>query len=183
MELSYETIRKIHRNEKKSSSSLFKIEDGFFDELGEYLESELEKIKEKAMDIDSFSEEMRKFQNIKKMLEEISSIRLKKILRKAIVALGDEEYEVFELEEKENEIFLKLVSVLREYRALWLSAGKEKKPKREESTVKVKFLSSIPAFVGQDLKEYGPFKEGDVANLPRSLASILLAKGLAKEVE
>lgn len=40
-----------------------------------------------------------------------------------------------------------------------------------------KFVHAVPRFVGPDLKEYGPFEEGDVAELPPEIAEALINKG------
>ncbi len=59
-------------------------------------------------------------------------------------------------------------------------------PKPEESSpdlVQVIFKKSIPSIVGIDLRVYGPFKEGDVALIPRKNAVALEAKGYVEVVE
>ena len=48
--------------------------------------------------------------------------------------------------------------------------------------VKVEFMADTPKFVGRDLESYGPFKKGDVAELPKDIADILLRKGRLKTV-
>jgi hypothetical protein len=42
----------------------------------------------------------------------------------------------------------------------------------------VRFLDSIPQFLGIDLKTYGPYKVEDVAAIPRRNATILSQKGI-----
>jgi len=37
----------------------------------------------------------------------------------------------------------------------------------------------VPAFVGADMKEYGPFRKGQLIELPAETAEILLARKLA----
>lgn len=46
----------------------------------------------------------------------------------------------------------------------------------------VKFLVSIPKFLGKDMKVFGPFNEGDTAKLPNQIANILIKKGRAEEI-
>lgn len=48
----------------------------------------------------------------------------------------------------------------------------EAKPEKKYSTVM--FLDDLPAFIGEDLKEYGPFTKGDVATLPPGIVSFLM---------
>lgn len=47
----------------------------------------------------------------------------------------------------------------------------------------VKFLQPIEQFVGKELELYGPFDTNDSAYLPADIASILVTKGSALEVE
>ncbi len=43
----------------------------------------------------------------------------------------------------------------------------------------VRFLQIVPKFVGKELETYGPFQEGDIADLPMEIAEILILKGKA----
>jgi len=45
--------------------------------------------------------------------------------------------------------------------------------------VKVRFLKEIPAIVGADMKTYGPFKEGEIAELPKPNAEALIKQEVA----
>ena len=47
---------------------------------------------------------------------------------------------------------------------------------------RVKFLKSLPAFVGQDLKTIGPFEEGEEIEVPRDVAEILIKNDAAEEM-
>jgi DNA replication initiation complex subunit (GINS family) len=47
----------------------------------------------------------------------------------------------------------------------------------------IRFLKSIPAIMGADMKSYGPFVAEDVASLPPQNAQILVKQGLAVMVE
>ncbi len=46
----------------------------------------------------------------------------------------------------------------------------------------VKIISDIPSFVGTDLKEYGPYKPGDVVSLPEKIAQLFLSRKLGENV-
>jgi DNA replication factor GINS len=54
-------------------------------------------------------------------------------------------------------------------------------PRTHRSTVR--FIKSIPAIMGADMKSYGPFVAEDVASLPPQNAQILVKQGLAVLVE
>jgi DNA replication initiation complex subunit (GINS family) len=59
----------------------------------------------------------------------------------------------------------------------------EPKPADEyDIKVKVRFKGAVPKFVGKKMELYGPFKEGDEADLPRVIANILVNKKRAEEI-
>jgi len=45
--------------------------------------------------------------------------------------------------------------------------------------VKVRFLKYLPSIIGADMKVYGPFEEGSVAELPKVNADVLVKQGIA----
>ena len=49
--------------------------------------------------------------------------------------------------------------------------------------IKVKFTAQVPEFVGKRLETYGPYKEGDIDELPQIIANILLNENRAKKLE
>lgn len=54
---------------------------------------------------------------------------------------------------------------------------KRNSPQIEAGEKKVKFLVSVPKFVGKDMTIFGPFNPGDTTNLPEDVAAILEKKG------
>jgi DNA replication initiation complex subunit (GINS family) len=46
----------------------------------------------------------------------------------------------------------------------------------------VRILSEIPSFVGTDLKEYGPYKTGQVVDLPSKIAQLFVSRKLGEKV-
>jgi DNA replication initiation complex subunit (GINS family) len=56
---------------------------------------------------------------------------------------------------------------------------KDEKGPVVEELLMVKFLAEVPKFYGPSLEIYGPFKAGDIANLPKIIANILLHKKVA----
>ena len=46
----------------------------------------------------------------------------------------------------------------------------------------VKIISDIPSFVGTDLKEYGPYKPGEIVELPEKIAQLFLSRKLGENV-
>ena len=52
----------------------------------------------------------------------------------------------------------------------------------EEGYTYVKIVSEVPEFMGTDLETYGPFEEGDEAEIPDDNAEILVNRGNAEEM-
>jgi len=46
--------------------------------------------------------------------------------------------------------------------------------------MRVRIRADTPQFLGEDLKEYGPFRAGDVADLPPQAARVLIRHGYAE---
>jgi hypothetical protein len=49
--------------------------------------------------------------------------------------------------------------------------------------VEVRFISEVPEFRGTDLDVYGPFDEGEIVEIPKDNADILVNRGNAEFVE
>ncbi|MBD3313857.1 hypothetical protein GF345_05435 [Candidatus Woesearchaeota archaeon] len=47
-------------------------------------------------------------------------------------------------------------------------------------TVKVRFLSPVPEFVGPELEIYGPYEQDETENLPEKVVDVLVEKGRAR---
>src|SRR3989338_7510311 len=56
-----------------------------------------------------------------------------------------------------------------------------KEEKTENSIPKITFLKSVERFVDEDLNYYGPFAPGDIAEIPSTVAAILIEQGKAKQ--
>ena len=61
-------------------------------------------------------------------------------------------------------------------------ADKEIKNGIRKDTKLVRFVKPVPKFIGEELEEYGPFEEEDIANLPGEIADVLISKGRAEEI-
>ncbi len=180
MELSYDEIRRIHRLEK-STAKLVKVDPEFYSDLQEFL------VEAKAEYLDSLkdfsSTKARDFTNLKKMAEEIFALRTKKLLNSSLVASRTGEEEDSGMAAQEKKAFMEMLSVLEKHNRLLGSIFSEKKggdANRDLNTLSVEILSDIPAFVGADMKEYGPFRKGGTARLPVKIARLLSTQKLVK---
>lgn len=54
--------------------------------------------------------------------------------------------------------------------------------KISDEEILVKFLSSVPKFLGKDKQVFGPYDQGKIVSLPSSLVAILLKKGKVQKV-
>ena len=179
--LTYEALREIQRNEK-SSEKLFELEEEFYNAFNGYIEQR-QKSQEESSTIE--------IQNAKNILRDIIDRREKKILNQALrAARTQEKIDKGPMTEKEQELYEALVNVLNEYR-VELNGENGTKPTEEaeeveeEDTgkVKIKLLEDLPAIVGADFEDYGPFRAGDVVELPRENAEIFLKKEKAETAE
>ena len=50
----------------------------------------------------------------------------------------------------------------------------------QEPRISVKLLMPLPEFLGRDMEIYGPFKEGDVAQISETVAKVLVEKNAAQ---
>jgi DNA replication factor GINS len=55
--------------------------------------------------------------------------------------------------------------------------------RREITNTALIILTDIPQIIGDDLKQYGPFKSGEVVFLPQRSAELLLKQGTVRKLE
>ena len=163
---------------EKNTSKLVEVEDDFIDSLSVFVEGEKRKY---LASLKNFSaSDAREFTNLKRIVEEIFLMREKKILNKALVAAHTKEVNDEKMAVEEKEIFRKLLRVIEEYSSFYESIFWEKE-KKESLLVSLKMLKDVPTFVGTDMKEYGPFSEGQVVELPSKIARLFLTRKIAEE--
>jgi len=186
MKLDYDELRRIYRLEK-NTSKLVELPEDFYNSLNEFVGSEKKKYLSSLKDLSA--SKAKDFTNLKKMLEEFFGIRQKKLLNQALIALHTGEFEDAKLALQEKELFKTLISVLQKHQALFeeifANNVSESREKKDLNFVRVKILRTVPAFMGSDMKEYGPFSESQASSLPYKVAKLLIAKNLAEleEVE
>ena len=112
MKLSYELIRKLHRQENESVD-LIRIDEDFFDALPEYIQEEKDKLQDMKNSLDDSI--VRKLNNIKSMLEDIIYSREKKIINKAIMKTKNNEEDTKNMTLEEQKIYYKIVNLLLSY--------------------------------------------------------------------
>jgi DNA replication factor GINS len=168
----------------------------FYRKIGEYLR----RIKEEDKVLDKKSVKVNLLThealNVERMLEDLLEVRYRKII-KTVTKTQKLPVESLTFEEaKMCETFADFTKSYRKF-ADNLMQGQisesikviikveanstEVSPVHKRSTIR--FLKSIPAIMGADMKSYGPFVAEDVASLPPQNAQILVKQGLAVLVE
>jgi DNA replication initiation complex subunit (GINS family) len=178
MKLSYELIRKIHRQEKESVE-LIRIDEDFFDSLPEYVQEEKDKLQDMKNSLDDSV--VRKLNNIKSMLEDIIYSREKKIINKAIMKTKNNEDDTKNMTLEEQKIYYKIVNLLISYQKFVkgpFDGSEQEKPKN----IKLKILQDVPKFIGTDMQEYGPFGKDEEIEIIDPIAKIFIKKGIAQSI-
>jgi DNA replication initiation complex subunit (GINS family) len=166
--LTFETLSRISR-EEKASAGLTKLPDGFFEGVANYLLNKAQASEGK--------EDAWEFDNAKIVLGDILKARERKILLSAL-GFVDSGVSPANIAPEEKQFFDRTASSIMDFR----SERKSLLESRHKKAV-LAFLGSVPKFVGTDLKNYGPFGKGDIANIPEELSNVLVEKGAAKKIE
>jgi DNA replication factor GINS len=167
--ITFELIRRIQREEQKSPK-LTKMPENFYQNVNSYLQQKRKLIEkeEKKIGVET--------KNVERLIEDIYNRRERKILNLALIFVRTS-IQPENLTDGERVFFDQLTEVITKRRVDILSSTFELKPAQKT----VIFKEDIPQFIGSDLKEYGPFKKGDDAEIPLENAKILIEKGIAEE--
>jgi len=171
--ITYELIRRIQREEEKQPK-LIKLPENFYSNISNYL---MQKKRIAAAKTDR--KETLEVKNAERLIEDIFNRRERKILNHAIInaraGMGTEN-----LTEEEEKFYSQIVQAIKERRMNILRKILEQSETKEGMVI---FKQETPAFVGADMLNYGPFREGDVAKIPEDNKRILLEKGIVEELE
>lgn len=183
--MNYDDLRRIYRLEK-NTSKLVRVEKNFFSELKEFIENErksyLESLKE-----GEFSK-AKDFINLKKLVQEILSLREKKLLNTALISSRTNEFFDSNLTDEELKTLKKIVQILEEHKAAFNQIfSEQKKPEKKTqgkdlNKVSLRILKEVPSFIGIDMKEYGPFSAEQTIELPLKTAELLVERKLAERI-
>lgn len=169
--ITFELIRKIQREEQKSPK-LTKLPENFYQNVSNYLQQKrilIEKMEDRMASIE--------IKNIERLIEDIFEIRERKILNQSLIAVRSR-MPVDTLTDEEKIFFDQIVYGLKQRREEVLKPLMHHEEKVEVSVV---FKEDVSAFVGADMKTYGPFNKGDVAKLPEENIKILREKNIVEE--
>ncbi len=192
--LSFEQLREIHRTER-SKPIVQSLSAGFWKEVADYIFRKMKKYEELRKNTSRFTDKVlakfeRELRNAARVIVELYALRERKIILLAWSEVAtDEKTDVRALTIEEKDFFTKMVSVMKGTRSEVLDralAGEEAKlPTKSEETLetdlKVEIVEDVQSFMGTDLNLYGPYSPGDVVQLPKKYAKLLLEKGKAKQ--
>lgn len=171
--ITYELIRKIQREEEKQPK-LTKLPDDFYSKIGNYLIQKKRMSATKSDRKDTFE-----VKNVERLIEDIFSRRERKILNHAIISARTG-ITTENLTEEESKFHSQILQSLKERRMNLLKKILEQSETKEGMVI---FKQETPEFVGADMLNYGPFKQGDIAKIPEDNKKILLEKGIVEEIK
>lgn len=207
--ITYETLFEALRIEK-NRDDLQDLHKTFFEDTLQYLREKQQIFDESLVKEDLFSATEREktsteLSNIKKIMKEIYERREKKIISMALNKSRTKSniIDTSKLLKEESMFFQQIVDVLDSFRTGIIlnmfdlkqpfieqpkmekqeeASGEEKTESVQKETKLVRFMHSVPKFIGKELEAYGPFEEEDMAALPNEIADVLISKGRAEEV-
>lgn len=189
---------------EKERADLQKLDENFFKYLVEFLKEKNNLLNESAVESPEEKKNLeRQLENIKKLLMDLYGKREKKISGLALDKSRTKStiVDTSTLLKEEKQFFDDLIKLFDLYRKgiLFnifdgkLPTVEEKKesqpaevPEQKDEIKKnkkmIRFTNAVPKFVGEELEEYGPFEEEDIAHLPIKIADLLVSKGRAEEM-
>jgi len=168
----YELLRKEKYNEQ-----LQLLPKNFFKEITEYFQDK-KKMTEKENDMfsDAIIKTKKQYENAISVLREIITRRQKKVISMALIAaksgiskrdaenMSDDEQKLFEIIVKELETKEKRIDEI-------ISGQYGEKDLKNQL---VRFKQDTSEFLDMNENKLGPFKTGDIANIPKEIANILI---------
>jgi DNA replication factor GINS len=167
--ITFDLIRRIQREEQRSPK-LAEIPENFYDAAMSYINQKRQ--------IGEDRKGVLEVKSIERLIEDIFDRRERKIVT-AAVNTARTNIQPENMIEEEKDFFDLVAATIRQRREAKLrTMFTVEKGEKEDLLV---FKDSVPEFVGSDMKNYGPFKKGDIAKLPDENAKILIEKGLVEQ--
>jgi DNA replication initiation complex subunit (GINS family) len=166
--ITFDLIRKIQREEQRIPK-LTKLPPSFYKNVRAYLQHKKGMTnRKKAMES----------KNIERLVEDIFNRRERKVFNLALIAARTS-IPPENLSDEEREFFDQVVYIIKTRRGKLMGPLLDKEP--AEQTGLVIFKEEVNAFVGADMKNYGPFNKGDIAKLPDENKKVLLKQKVVDE--
>ena len=186
--VTYPEIFEILRKEKYSDK-LQELGKNFLDDVSLYLKEKRALLEREREERPSFFNETlertkKQLDNAKIMLRDLFMLREKKIVEIALIAskTGISKTDMNSMLENEKELFEAVFEKIKKSEEKLISIIDGVK-RIDDENILVKFKAEIPKFVDLSGSELGPFKERDVANLPKKIAEALIKNKIVEVVE
>jgi DNA replication factor GINS len=166
------------------SVELEKLQPDFYSRVAGYVK----KLKEEGRMLDKKTVKAKllrvEMRNVKRMVRELIQTRYEKLVRKTIKG----ETLTSDVFTAEEEKIYGGVSLLTEAHQGFIKHILHGNLPNQDARIRhkravLRFLKTVPAIVGSDMKTYGPFQAEDVAALPIENAKILVKRGVAEKAE
>jgi DNA replication initiation complex subunit (GINS family) len=177
----YELLRKEKYNEQ-----LQLLSKGFFKEIAEYFQDK-KKFTEKTDDIfsDAIIKSKKQYENAIAVLREILTRRQKKVINLALIAAksGISKRDAENMTESEQVLFETIVKELEaeEKKVDGIISGQY--GGKDLKNQLVRFKQDTSEFLDMNENKLGPFKAGDIANISKEIANILINSGNAEVLD
>jgi DNA replication factor GINS len=168
--ITFDLIRRIQREEQKSPK-LSKIPDNFYQSVMSYLSQKRQMSREDRKNI-------LEIKSIERLVEDVFDRRERKIVTAAVNA-ARANMQPDGMTQEERDFFELIKTSIKQRRDIRLKAILSTDKKEEENLVI--FKEEVPEFIGSDMRQYGPFKKGDLARLPDENTRLLVEQGLAEK--
>jgi DNA replication initiation complex subunit (GINS family) len=177
----YESARK-----ERYSESLQKIPKSFVNDVASYLKEKKEIAAKDNGDISETSIKTKKqLENAMTLFNELILRRRKKILNLVLIATetGISKADFDNMLQLEKDLFEELMQCMEDAGKKLSRALFGSEEKNEIQNDLVLFLDEVSEFVGMNGEMMGGYSQGDIANIPKEIAKILIEDGKAEKIE
>lgn len=177
--ITYQEIYDILRKEKYNEA-LQQLPNSFLQEVSSYLSEKKDIVarEQKNLFSDTVRMTRKQLDNTLSIIKEIVFLREKKVLNLAFTAImtGISKRDTENLLEHEKALFESTIKQLEQNQQLITKTIEGQAVEEKDlKNLFVRFKGEVPAFLDANGSEIGPFKRGDVANLPREITEILVS--------
>jgi len=179
VEFSYDDVKQVWLAEK-TSRELMEIPEEFYQNVAKYVaQLNIELKRSEPLREELLQKEL---QNVFQMVQEIYLSRTLKALDEVIQGrlpnnlLERERYAFDEIRQSLKKLYAKLIAPA-------ITRNAKLAAPREITNVLLIMQAEVPTIVGDDLRQYGPFKKGEITSLPKRSAELMMKHGLARKIE
>jgi len=176
----YEAARK-----ERYSEQLQSIPKNFINEFSKYLKEKKELINNSEDFSDNVIKIKKQLENAMTLFKELIIRRRKKLLNLVLIATetGISKQDFENMLSIEKELFEELMRCMDSSDKKLESGLNNGNGEKEQKNDLILFLNDIDEFIGIDGESMGPYKKGQIANIPKEIAKILVEGKKAEIIE